>query len=61
VSNESFAQQAGGHAKALFAAAQHDFALSSQTVFYGMAGALAVAFVVALIWMPSGKAEEIPE
>ena len=39
----------------------HDFALSSRTVFYGMAAALAVAFVVSLIWMPSGKAPELDD
>ena len=38
-------------------AVQHDFALASRTVFYAMAGVMAVAFVVALIWMPSGKVE----
>jgi len=36
----------------------HDFALASRTVFYGMAAAMAVAFVVALVAMPSGKVEE---
>jgi EmrB/QacA subfamily drug resistance transporter len=40
----------------------HDFALATQTVFYGMAGVMAVAFVVALVWMPAGKVEEpVPE
>jgi hypothetical protein len=60
--NESaFAEHGGAQAKMIFSAVQHDFALASQTVFYAMAGVMAVAFVVALIWMPSGKAEEIPE
>jgi EmrB/QacA subfamily drug resistance transporter len=36
----------------------HDFALASRTVFYGMAIAMAVAFVVALVGMPGGKVEE---
>jgi EmrB/QacA subfamily drug resistance transporter len=36
----------------------HDFALASRTVFYGMAAAMAVAFVVALIGMPAGKVDE---
>lgn len=36
----------------------HDFALASRTVFYGMAAAMAIAFVVSLAWMPSGKVEE---
>ena len=42
----------------LFAAVPHDFALASRTVFYGMAGVMAVAFVVALVAMPAGKVEE---
>jgi fucose permease len=36
----------------------HDFALASRTVFYGMAIAMAIAFVVALVGMPAGKVEE---
>lgn len=41
----------------------HDFALASRTVFYGMAAAMAVAFVVSLVWMPGGKVEDevVPE
>jgi EmrB/QacA subfamily drug resistance transporter len=39
----------------------HDFALASRTVFYGMAAVMAVAFVVALVAMPGGKVEEVPE
>jgi EmrB/QacA subfamily drug resistance transporter len=35
----------------------HDFALASRTVFYGMAVAMAIAFVVSLVGMPSGKVE----
>jgi fucose permease len=35
-----------------------DFAHSTQTVVYGMAAAMAVAFVVALRVMPSGRAEQ---
>jgi len=34
-----------------------DFALASRTVFYGMAGVMAVAFVIALVRMPAGKVE----
>jgi EmrB/QacA subfamily drug resistance transporter len=37
---------------------QLDFAHSTQTVVYGMAGAMALAFVVALRAMPGGKAEQ---
>jgi EmrB/QacA subfamily drug resistance transporter len=35
----------------------HDFAMASRTVFYAMAGVMAVAFVVALVSMPKGKVE----
>ena len=38
----------------------HDFALASRTVFYGMAGVMAVAFLIALVRMPGGKVEEEP-
>jgi EmrB/QacA subfamily drug resistance transporter len=55
----AFAESAGAKAKEIFAAVQYDFALSSRTVFYGMAIAMAIAFVVALIWMPSGKAPDL--
>lgn len=39
----------------------HDFALATQTVFYCFAGVMAVAFVVALARMPSGKVESTVE
>ncbi|HEV2728151.1 MAG TPA: MFS transporter, partial [Solirubrobacterales bacterium] len=35
----------------------HDFAMASRTVFYAMAGVMAVAFVIALLRMPAGKVE----
>jgi hypothetical protein len=35
--------------------------LASRTVFYCMAGVMALAFVVALVEMPHGKVEEAPE
>ena len=54
----AFAEHAGAGAQKIFSAVQYDFALSSRTVFYGMAIAMAIAFVVALIWMPSGKAPD---
>ena len=38
---------------------QYDFALSCRTVFYGMAVAMAIAFVVALVAMPSGRVTEV--
>jgi EmrB/QacA subfamily drug resistance transporter len=55
---EAVAQQAGSGAAKLFSTVPHDFALASQTVFYAMAGVMAVAFLVSLIAMPSGKVEE---
>jgi EmrB/QacA subfamily drug resistance transporter len=55
---ESVAQSAGGGAAKLFSTVPHDFALATQTVFYGMAAAMAVAFLVALVAMPGGKVEE---
>jgi EmrB/QacA subfamily drug resistance transporter len=36
----------------------HDFALASRSVFYAMAGVMALAFVVALFKMPPGKVED---
>jgi EmrB/QacA subfamily drug resistance transporter len=54
---QSVAQQAGKKAGELFSSVPHDFALASRTVFYGMAVAMAVAFVVALVGMPAGKVE----
>jgi predicted MFS family arabinose efflux permease len=56
--SEGFTEVAGVKAQQLFAAVQHDFALASRTVFYVMAGVMVLAFVVALIWMPSGKVTE---
>jgi EmrB/QacA subfamily drug resistance transporter len=58
-SQSAFAEHVGAQAKVIYAALQHDFALASRTVFYAMAGVMAVAFVVALIWMPSGKAPDL--
>lgn len=56
----AFAEGAGRVSEKLFEAVQYDFALSSRTVFYAMSGALALSFLVALIWMPAGKVEEPP-
>jgi membrane associated rhomboid family serine protease len=36
------------------------FASSTQTVFYAFAGVMAVAFLVALRFMPAGKVTEPP-
>jgi EmrB/QacA subfamily drug resistance transporter len=57
-SSGAFASRAGGKAKEIFAEVQHDFALSSRTVFYIMAGVMLVSFVVAVAGMPAGRAVE---
>jgi EmrB/QacA subfamily drug resistance transporter len=57
---EAVAEKAGSGAAKLFSTVPHDFALASRTVFYAMAGVMAVAFVVSLVAMPSGKVEEEP-
>ena len=52
---------AGGSGRAAHAVThqiQLDFAHSTQTVIYGMAGAMALAFIVAVRAMPGGKAEQ---
>ena len=42
----------------ILTAIQHDFARSSQTVFYVMAGVMTLAFLISLLAMPRGKVEE---
>jgi EmrB/QacA subfamily drug resistance transporter len=55
-------QQVSGAIGTVVNSIPHDFALATQTVFYAMAGVMAVAFVVALASMPAGKVEEpVPE
>jgi EmrB/QacA subfamily drug resistance transporter len=49
---------AGGGSHGIAHQIQLDFAHSTQTVVYGMAAAMALAFVVALKAMPSGLAEQ---
>jgi hypothetical protein len=41
-------------------AVQLGFAAATKTVVIGMAGAMAAAFVVALIWMPRGRPDQEP-
>lgn len=53
-----FAERSGSEAARIFDAIQHDFAQSSQTVFYVMAGVMAAAAVVALLWLQRGRQEE---
>ena len=55
-SSSGFADRAGPRARELFETIQHDFALSSRAVFYVMAGVMVLAFVVALVAMPGGRA-----
>ena len=54
-------ERGGARVQEIAGAIQHDFASSTQVVFYAMAGVLAVAFVVAWIGMPHGKSEAVPE
>jgi len=58
---EAGAAQVGGAVGKVVEGIPHDFALATQTVFYAFAAVMAVAFVVALARMPSGKVEEVPE
>jgi EmrB/QacA subfamily drug resistance transporter len=53
--------QGGAAVGKVIDAIPHDFALASRTVFYAMAGVMALAFVVALVEMPGGKVEAAPE
>jgi EmrB/QacA subfamily drug resistance transporter len=50
-----FADVSGRAAQRMFEAVQHDFAQSTQTIFYAMAAVMAVAFVVALLGLPKGR------
>ena len=60
-SASSFADCTGERAKELFEAVQLDYALATRSVFYVMAGVLAVAFVVTLLALPAGRVEEVIE
>jgi hypothetical protein len=60
-SASGFAERAGPRGRELFEAVQHDFALSSRTVFYVMAGVMALSFLVALVAMPGGRATQPAE
>jgi EmrB/QacA subfamily drug resistance transporter len=52
--------QGGAAARAIFAAVQHDVALSTRTIAFAMAAIMAAAFVVALALMPHGRAADEP-
>ncbi len=51
----------GPRAEQFLHAVQHSYALSSQTIFYAMAGVMAVCFVFSLIALPGGKMEVIED
>ena len=48
-------QATGESAHKIFEQVQVDFAFASRTVFYGMAVAMLIAFVVSLIALPGGR------
>ena len=49
----------GGEALKLFATVQHDFALSTQVVFFAMAGVMAASGIVARFGMERGIPAEV--
>ncbi|MSO41384.1 MAG: MFS transporter [Solirubrobacterales bacterium] len=53
--SSEFGAHTGAKAKEVFEAVQLDFAQANRVVFYCMAAVMAVAFVVALLGMPSGR------
>jgi fucose permease len=53
-----FASHAGEKAQEIFKDVQLAFAQSTETVFYVMAGAMAAALLVAIVFLPAGKAPE---
>ncbi len=57
---EEGALHVGGKVGKVVEAIPQDFAMATQKVFYAFAAVMAVAFVVALAKMPSGKVEEVP-
>jgi EmrB/QacA subfamily drug resistance transporter len=55
------AERGGKRADEFLQAVQHSYALSTRTIFYAMAGVMAVCFLVSLIALPGGKMEVIDE
>lgn len=53
-----FGDASGAAAQKVFAAVQHDFALSTQTVFYVMAGLMVVVYLMVHFWLPSGRVQD---
>jgi hypothetical protein len=54
-----FGEHAGAKAQEVFQQVQLDFAYANRTVFYLMAGAMVLAFVVALVRLPGGRVTEV--
>jgi hypothetical protein len=55
----SAAPRAGSNAFRFLGTIRYDFAQSTRTVYFAMAGVMALAFVVALRRMESGRPEEV--
>jgi EmrB/QacA subfamily drug resistance transporter len=53
-----FDEAAGRGARRVFETVQHDFAQSTQVVFYAMAGVMVACYLVAHLGMPGGRAAE---
>jgi EmrB/QacA subfamily drug resistance transporter len=60
-SSGSFGDTTGAAAQRAFEAVQHDFAQATQTIFYVMAGIMVATFVVAHLWLPKDRVEEVVE
>jgi EmrB/QacA subfamily drug resistance transporter len=54
-----FGEHAGARAQEVFKDVQSDFAYSCRLVFYGMAVAMLIAFVVALVRLPGDRVTEV--
>ena len=57
----AFGDATGRAAQRVFEAVQHDFALSTRTVFYIMAGVMVVAYAAAHLALPGGRVEAVAE
>jgi EmrB/QacA subfamily drug resistance transporter len=54
-----FISEFGARAEEAFSAVQLDYAMATRSVFYVMAGVLALSFLVALFFSPPGRMEEV--
>lgn len=57
--HRTYTERAGRRGEQLFELVKHDFALSTRTVFYVMAGLMALTFLLSLVAMPAGRAEAL--